>query len=385
MLYYFLYSLEWVDNFFNVFRYITVRAGLSMITSFLIVAIMGPWTIRRLSALRASQVIRSDGPETHLAKAGTPTMGGVLVIAAILLTSLLWADPANPYIITVLIVTCGFAAVGFADDYLKIRRKDSDGLNGKYKIVLEAAIALAAMVFLAALQAQGSGGLPAEGPVTTAAASVHYKPIVVTFTTLVIPFFKNLLPDLGLFYLLLALVVILGSANAVNLTDGLDGLAIFPVVVVAGTYATFVYLVGRVDVSAYLYLPFIKGAGEVSVFCAAIMGAGLGFLWYNCHPAEVFMGDVGALGLGGAIGTVAVIAKHEIVLVLVGGIFVAEALSVILQVGFFKATGGKRIFRMAPLHHHFEQVGWPEEKVIVRFWIVQVLLALAALATLKLR
>jgi phospho-N-acetylmuramoyl-pentapeptide-transferase len=379
MLYFLLYGLQQVDNFFNVFRYLTVRSGLAMITAFLAAALAGPWVIRRLAAMRAAQVIRDDGPETHRAKAGTPTMGGILIIGAIVVSTLLWADPSNPYIITVLIVTVGYAAVGFADDYLKVRRRDVNGLRGRYKIVLEAAIGLVALLLLTWLQTE----LPGEK--FTPAMIEKFHPFTVSGTTLVLPFFKKLMPDLGMFYLLFALVVILGGANAVNLTDGLDGLAILPVVIVAGTYATFAYLVARQDASGYLLLPFIGGAGEVTVFCAAIMGAGLGFLWYNCHPAEVFMGDVGALGLGGAIAMVAVIVKQELVLALVGGIFVAEALSVILQVGYFKLTGGKRIFLMAPLHHHFEQAGWPEEKVIVRFWIVQVLLALAAIATLKLR
>ena len=372
MLYYLLPELRSIDTFFDVFKYITVRSGLSMVTSFLVVALLGPWAIRRLRMLKAGQVIRDDGPETHLAKAGTPTMGGILVIASIILASLLWADPANYHILTALFVTFGFAAVGFTDDYLKIAWKDTGGLKGRYKIIIETVIALLALLFLTYMQAADVTPVPD-------------KAFVVSPTTLVIPFFKETMPDLGVFYMFFGLVVLLSGANAVNLTDGLDGLAIMPVVIVSGTYAAFAYLVSRGDASAYLYLPFISGAGEITVFCAAIMGAGLGFLWYNCHPAEVFMGDVGALGLGGAIGIVAVITNHELVLALVGGIFAAEALSVILQVGYFKFTGGKRIFRMAPLHHHFEQLGWPEEKVIVRFWIVQVLLTLAALATLKLR
>lgn len=358
MLYY-LSEYRELSIFFNVFRYITVRSGLAMVMAFSIVVIFGPWTIRRLSMLRLSQVIRDDGPRTHLNKAGTPTMGGVLIVGAILITTLICAEFANPYVITVLIVTAGFGAVGFADDYLKIKHADAAGLKGSYKIVLEAAIALFAIVLLAALNGCD--------------------------THLMVPFLKRVMPDLGAFYLVFTLVVLLGSSNAVNLTDGLDGLAIVPVVVVAGTFGTIAYLVARHDTTQYLYIPFVFGAGELTIFCFAIMGAGLGFLWYNCHPAEMFMGDVGALGLGGAIGTVAVITRHELVLIIAGGIFVAEALSVVLQVGYFKITKGKRIFRMAPLHHHFEQIGWPEEKVIVRFWIVQMLLALAALATLKLR
>jgi phospho-N-acetylmuramoyl-pentapeptide-transferase len=359
MLYYLLMKLQYLDSFFNVFRYLTVRSGLAMITSFLLVALLGDWAIRRLAILKFGQVVRDDGPSSHQSKAGTPTMGGLLIVGAMMLATLLWADLANPYVLTVLIVTLGYGAVGFADDYMKIRLEDSKGLRGRYKIILEAAIGLLAIIFMAAMD----GG----------------------DTRLMVPFFKRVMPDLGIFYVVFALVVLLGCANAVNLTDGLDGLAIVPVVVVAGTYGAFAYLVSRQDATQYLYLPFIYGAGEMTVFCSAIMGAGLGFLWFNCHPADVFMGDVGALSLGGAIGTVAVVTKHELVLLLIGGIFVAEAASVILQVGYFKWTGGRRIFKMTPLHHHFEVTGWPENKVIIRFWIVQVLLALAGLSTLKLR
>jgi len=359
MLYYLLPKLVALDTFFNVFVYITVRTALAIVTAFLTVVLFGPRTIRWLESLRLRQVIRDDGPKNHAAKAGTPTMGGVLIVGAITASTLLWADLANPYVITVMVVTVGFGAVGFADDFLKIKRKSSAGLPGRYRIIIEAVIALVAIMVMAILD----GG----------------------DTRLLVPFFKNVMPDLGAFYLVFALVVMLGSANAVNLTDGLDGLAIVPVVMVAATYGAFAYLLARQDTTGYLYLPFIPGAGEITIFCGAIMGAGMGFLWYNCHPAQMFMGDVGALSLGGAIGAVAVITKHELVLILVGGIFVVEALSVILQVGWFKLTGGERLFKMAPLHHHFEQKGWPEEKIIVRFWIVQVLLALAALATLKLR
>jgi len=359
MLYFFLTRLQFLDTLFNVFRYITVRTGLALVTAFLVVALLGPRVIRRLTVLKFGQPIRDDGPSTHLAKTGTPTMGGILIVAAMVFAALLWCDLSNGYVHTILFVTVGYGAVGFADDYLKIKKKNAKGFSGKNKIVVEAAIGLAAILYLTYM---GTGD-----------------------TRLMVPFFKRVMPDLGVFYLILALVVMLGSSNAVNLTDGLDGLAILPTVLVAGTYGTFAYLVGRTDASQYLYIPYIRGAGELTVYCGAIIGAGLGFLWYNCHPAEVFMGDVGALSLGGAIGTVAVVSKHELALLLVGGIFAAEALSVILQVGYFKLTGGKRIFKMAPLHHHFEQLGWPEEKVIVRFWIIQVLLALAGLATLKLR
>lgn len=366
MFYYLSQSLWNVSNWFNVFRYITVRSGLAMVTAFVVVAVAGPATIRWLSRLKAGQVIRDDGPSTHQAKAGTPTMGGVLIVAAIIIGTLLWAEVSNPYVIAVTLVTVGYGAVGFADDYLKVRRQDSKGLRGRYKIVLEAAIGLIAILILS----------------RTWTAEYHGA---FSLTQLMVPFFKNFIPDLGLFFLIYALIVIMGSANAVNLTDGLDGLAIMPVVLVALAYAVFSYVVARHDTSQYLYIPFVRGASEMTVFCAAIMGAGLGFLWYNCHPAEVFMGDVGALSLGGALGMVAVATKHELVLLIVGAIFVAEALSVILQVGYFKFSHGKRIFRMAPLHHHFEEIGWDENKVIVRFWIVQILLVLFGLATLKLR
>jgi phospho-N-acetylmuramoyl-pentapeptide-transferase len=359
MLYYLLPKLVFIDSFFNVFNYITTRSGMAMFTAFALSVILAPITIKRLTALKVGQVIRDDGPETHLAKAGTPTMGGVLIIGTILVSTIMWADLTNKYVIMVLIITVGFAAVGFIDDFMKIRNKDSGGLNGKYKIVIEAAIGLGAIMLLSYM-----GGVD---------------------TKLMFPFVKEMFPDITIFYLVLALVVLLASTNAVNLTDGLDGLAIFPVVVVAMTFGVIAYLAARSDMSSYLYIPFINGAGEMTVFCAAIMGAGLGFLWYNCHPAQIFMGDVGALGLGGALGAVAIVTKHELVLIIVGGIFVAEALSVILQVLYFKMSGGKRIFKMAPLHHHFEQSGWKEEQVIVRFWIVQILLAMFALATLKLR
>jgi len=359
MLYYLLPKLVFIDTFFNVFKYITVRSGLSLVTAFMIVVLAGPWMIERLRVFKFGQPIREDGPKNHAAKAGTPTMGGVLIIGAVALSGLLWAELTNPYFIMCVIVMLGFAGVGFADDYLKIKRKNTAGLRGKYKIVIEAVVGLAALLLM---------GLMTEMD-----------------TRLLVPFFKELLPNLGVFYLAFALVVLLGGANAVNLTDGLDGLAILPVALVAMTYGIFGYLISRLDTTTYLFLPFIRGAGELTVFAGAIMGAGLGFLWYNCHPAEVFMGDVGALGLGGAIGAMAVVTKHELALLIVGGIFVAEALSVILQVGFLKWSGGKRLFLMAPLHHHFEQKGWKEEKVIVRFWIVQVLLVLLALATLKLR
>jgi phospho-N-acetylmuramoyl-pentapeptide-transferase len=359
MLYYLLPDLESTIGFFRVFQFITVRSGLAMFTAFLVVVIFGNRTIERLRKLKVDQIIREDGPPTHKTKVGTPTMGGVLIVAAVVASALLWTELFNPIIICVLMVTAAFGAIGFVDDYLKIKRKDAKGFKGSYKIVLEALIVVAALMLLA-----WSGKADSQ---------------------LWLPFFKELTPDLAGFFVVFALFVVLGSSNAVNITDGLDGLAIMPVVMVIATFGVIAYLIGREDTSQYLYIPFIYGAGELTVFAGAVIGAGLGFLWYNCHPAQVFMGDVGSLSLGGAIGMMAVITKHELVLILVGGIFVVEVLSVILQVGYFKLTRGKRILLMAPLHHHFEQKGWPEEKVIVRFWIIQVLLVLSALATLKLR
>ncbi|MFO8057455.1 MAG: phospho-N-acetylmuramoyl-pentapeptide-transferase [bacterium] len=359
MLYYLLPDLESTIGFFRVFQFITVRSGVAMFTAFVVVVIFGRRTIERLRKMKLDQTIREDGPPTHKIKVGTPTMGGVLIVIAVAVASVLWAELFNPLVLSVLMVTASFGVIGFVDDYLKIKRKDAKGFRGSYKIVLETVIVLAALLLLAW---SGKGD-----------------------TQLWLPFFKQITPDLAWFYVIFALVVILGSSNAVNITDGLDGLAIMPVVMVIATYGVIAYLIGREDTSSYLYIPYIYGAGELTVFASAVIGAGLGFLWYNCHPAQVFMGDVGSLSLGGAIGMMAVITKHELVLLLVGGIFVVEVLSVILQVGYFRMTNGKRILLMAPLHHHFEQKGWPEEKVIVRFWIIQVLLVLSALATLKLR
>ncbi len=365
MLYYLFNWLTEFDPGFDVFRYITVRAGMAASTAFVMSVILGPWVIDWLTKMRVKQVIREDGPETHLAKSGTPTMGGVLIVGTILFTTFCWADVLDindgqgwKYIWTLLLTTTGFGAVGYIDDYLKIKYKNSGGMPGKVKLLALCVIGFFALALLFWLTSYD--------------------------TRLVVPFFKEFLPDLGLLYIFFALLVVVGSSNAVNLTDGLDGLAIGTMIIVAGTFTVIAYIIGRVDFSQYLYLPYIEGGGEVAVFCGAILGASLGFLWFNSHPAQVFMGDVGALALGGAIGMVAVITKNELTLVIVGGLYVAEVFSVILQVTWFKRTG-RRIFLMAPLHHHFEQKGWQENKVIVRFWIVQIILALAALSTLKLR
>ena len=358
MLYHLLFALHERSIFFNVFRYITFRVGLATVTAFVLSLAAGPWLIEKLKGWRAGQVIRSDGPQTHLVKAGTPTMGGILIVAAVTIATLLWSDLRNIYTWTVLIITLGFALIGFSDDYLKIIRQNSQGLSARKKLLSQAAVTLAGLAFMLYLDGYD--------------------------LRLSVPFFKMVAPSLGLFYVLFALFIIVGSSNAVNLTDGLDGLAIGPVAIVAATYALFAYIMGRADYTTYLNLPHVIGAGELAIFCGALFGAALGFLWFNTYPAQVFMGDVGALALGGAIGAVAVVTKHELVLAIVGGLFVAEALSVMLQVFWYKRTK-RRIFLMAPLHHHFEKKGWAEPKIIVRFWIVQIILALLAISTLKLR
>jgi len=358
MLYYLLYSLHHQSIVFNVFRYITFRVGLAAVSAFLLSVLAGPWTITKLKSWRAGQVIRTDGPETHLKKAGTPTMGGILIVGSVAIATLAWTDLGNIYIWTVLIITVGFAWIGFWDDYLKIARQDSSGLAASRKLLFQSGVTLAGLAYM-----------------------LYFNGYDLRLS---VPFFKGITPSLGLFYILFALFIIVGSSNAVNLTDGLDGLAIGPVVIVAATYALFAYIVGRADYTSYLNLPHVPGAGELAIFCGALFGAGLGFLWFNTYPAQVFMGDVGALALGGAIGAVAVVTKHELVLGIVGGLFVVEALSVVIQVGWYKRTK-RRVFLMAPLHHHFEKKGWAEPKIIVRFWIVQILLALAAISTLKLR
>jgi phospho-N-acetylmuramoyl-pentapeptide-transferase len=359
MLYHLLYPLHTVFSSFNVFRYITFRTIYAAITALLICFIVGPWLIRKLRSLHMGQPIREDGPSTHQVKEGTPTMGGVLIIFAVVVSTLLWANLRTDYIWLVILVTIAYGLIGFMDDYRKLARRNSKGVPAKTRLGAEIAIALFVSVIL------------------------FLKP---GFTsTLTVPFFKTVLPDLGWWYILLSTFIIVGSANAVNLTDGLDGLAIGPAITCFMTYLLFAYFAGNIRISGYLQIPYVSGTGELSIFCGAMVGAGIGFLWYNAYPAQVFMGDVGSLSLGGALGTLAIMTKQEILLAIVGGIFVLETFSVIAQVGWFKLSGGKRIFRMAPIHHHFELKGWPEPKVIVRFWIISILLALVAISTLKLR
>ena len=346
---------------FNVFSYITLRAVLAMLTALMISFIVGPAMIRKLTAYKIGQSVRDDGPQTHLVKAGTPTMGGALILVAMAVSTLLWADLKNPYVWVVLATTLGFGAIGWVDDWRKVVHRNPKGLPARTKYFWQSLIGAGVAVFLA----------------MTATLPAH--------TELIVPFFKMLtIPLGGVGFAVLTYFVIVGSSNAVNLTDGLDGLAIMPTVMVAGALALFAYVAGNFVFSRYLGVPYVPGAGELAVFCTALAGAGLGFLWFNAYPAEVFMGDVGALALGAAIGVVAVIVRQEIVLFVMGGVFVVETLSVVLQVGSFKLTG-KRIFRMAPLHHHYELKGWKENQVVVRFWIISMMLVLVGLSTLKLR
>jgi len=345
---------------FGVVQYITVRGVLGILTALFIALLIGPTMIRRLNYYQIGQVVRDDGPESHFSKAGTPTMGGALILVSIALSTLLWADLSSRYVWIVLVVTLLFGGIGWVDDYRKVYLKDPRGLPARWKYLWQSVFGLAAALLL----------------YYTASEPAH--------TAYIVPFFKQVSLDLGLLYVVITYFVIVGSSNAVNLTDGLDGLAIMPTVMVGGALGIIAYAVGHVEFSEYLQIPYIAGAGELVIFCGALLGAGLGFLWFNTYPAQVFMGDVGALALGAALGMVAVVARHEIVLFIMGGIFVAETLSVILQVGSYKWRG-KRIFRMAPLHHHYELKGWPEPRVIVRFWIVTVVLVLIGLATLKLR
>ena len=347
---------------FNVFGYITLRTVLAALTALAISLIAGPAVIRWLAAKKIGQAVRDDGPKSHLTKAGTPTMGGALILIAIGITVLLWGDLRNDYVWVTLLVTLGFGAVGWVDDWRKVVHRDPKGLASRWKYLWTSAIALAAAIYL---------GISADTPAET---------------ELIVPFFKAVAYPLGIFgFVALTYFVINGTSHAVNLTDGLDGLAIMPTVMVAGALAIFAYVAGHAGFSKYLGVPYVAGAGELAVFCGAICGAGLGFLWFNAYPAEVFMGDVGALALGAALGTIAVIVRQEIVLFIMGGLFVAETLSVMVQVLYFKATGGKRIFRMAPLHHHYELSGWKETQVVVRFWIITIMLVLFGLSTLKLR
>nr|HDM99828.1 phospho-N-acetylmuramoyl-pentapeptide-transferase [Deltaproteobacteria bacterium] len=359
MLFHLLYPLNDMWPVFNVFRYITFRTIYAAVTALSIILIFGPWFIRIMCEMQMGQIIRDDGPTIHHTKAGTPSIGGILIIGSILIATLLWADLRNLYVWISILILVGYGIIGLVDDLLKIWKKNAKGLSGRLKLVGQIVF-----VFLAA------GLIAAHGKWDT-----HLS----------IPFFKNFQPDLGIMYGLFALLVVVGTSNAVNLTDGLDGLAAGPFIIAAAVYTLFTYLAGHSTLAQYLRIPSVPGAGELAVFCGAMVGAGLGFLWYNTYPAQIFMGDVGSLSLGGALGTVAVLSKQEMLLVIVGGIFVIEALSVILQVLYFKTTGGKRIFRMAPIHHHFELKGWKEPKVIVRFWIISILLGLLAISTLKLR
>jgi phospho-N-acetylmuramoyl-pentapeptide-transferase len=360
MLLYFADYLMTFDGGFRVFQYLTFRAILGALTSLVISFIIGPIMIRKLSSNKIGQSIRELGPQSHYEKSGTPTMGGALILVAISISTLLWADLGNRYIWVILLVTMGYGVIGFIDDYRKVIKRNSDGLSAKAKYLGQTIIGLTAAIFL-----YKSAVLPAE-------------------TQLIIPFFKDFMLDMGWMYVVLTYFVIVGTSNAVNLTDGLDGLAIMPSVMVAAGLGVFAYLSGHITFSDYLAIPYLPNAGELIVFCAALVGAGLGFLWFNAYPAMVFMGDVGALALGAALGVLAVLVRQEIVLMIMGGVFVMETLSVMIQVASFKLTG-KRVFRMAPIHHHFELKGWPEPRVIVRFWIITVILVLIGLATLKLR
>jgi phospho-N-acetylmuramoyl-pentapeptide-transferase len=362
MLYHLLYPLADQISAFNVFRYITFRTGGAVMTALLVSFWLGPSLIRWLKKKqREGQPIRLDGPESHLlTKKGTPTMGGVLILAALSSATLLWADLTNGFVWVVLIVTLGYGLIGFADDYLKLTKRSSGGLSGRRKLLGQGVIGLVASVVLMWLTAP------------------HLA------TNVAMPFFKDLLIPLGLFFPLFGALVMMGASNAVNLTDGLDGLAIVPVMIAAACFALIAYLAGNVIFAGYLGIPHVPGTGELAVFCGAIVGASLGFLWFNAPPAMVFMGDTGSLATGGALGAVAVATKHELVLVIIGGLFVLEAVSVIVQVGSFKLTG-RRVFRMAPLHHHFEKKGWQEQTIVIRFWIIAMVLALVGLSTLKLR
>ncbi len=352
--------LQQYESGFAVFQYITLRAILGTITALILSLVIGPTMIRRLSSYKIGQHIRDDGPQSHLSKAGTPTMGGALILVSIAISTLLWADLSSEKIWVVLGVTLSFGLIGGVDDYKKLVYGNSKGLSARAKYFWQTVFGLSAALFIYS---------NAETPVET---------------TLIFPFLKDVLLPLGAGFIVLTYLVIVGSSNAVNLTDGLDGLAIMPTVMVAGALGAFAYLTGHANFSGYLGIPYVAGAGELTIFCGALVGAGLGFLWFNTYPAMVFMGDVGALALGAALGVIAVYVRQELVLVIMGGVFVMETVSVILQVGSYKLTG-KRIFRMAPIHHHFELKGWPEPRVIVRFWIITVVLVLVGLASLKVR
>lgn len=358
-----VYLAEYLTRFhtgFNVFSYVTFRAILGLLTALIFSLWWGPKLIERLQLLQIGQVVRNDGPESHFSKRGTPTMGGLLILAAIFISVLLWGDLGSRYVWVMLFVLGSFGLIGFIDDYRKVVRKDTKGLIARWKYILQSLAALLIAFFLYATAVN-----PGE-------------------TQLVVPFFKDVMPQLGAVFIVLAYFTIVGSSNAVNLTDGLDGLAIMPTVMVAAAFALIAYLSGHAQFANYLHIPHLPGSGELVIVCTAIVGAGLGFLWFNTYPAQVFMGDVGSLSLGAALGTIAVLVRQEILLVIMGGVFVMETLSVILQVGSYKLRG-QRIFRMAPIHHHYELKGWPEPRVIVRFWIISIFLVLLGLATLKLR
>ncbi len=375
MIYYLLYPLHTIDglSFLNVLRYVPFRALAATMTALLLSFGLYPWFIRRLQKKQIGQVVRTSGPETHLSKAGTPTMGGALMLLALLLSTALWAAPDNVFVMVVMIITAGYGVIGYIDDAAKVRKKNTGGLPGRYKLLFQFSLAFLVCGWLSL----GSEGLPADWLAIRTRLSVPF-----------LAFERYPIELPAWLYVAFAAFVIVAMSNAVNLTDGLDGLAIGPVMINAGTYALLAYIGGAVffgySLAEYLHIPSIESASELTIFCASIVGVGFGFLWYNTYPAQVFMGDVGSLALGGALGSVAVVTKNELLSVLLGGIFFVEAVSVIVQVGYFKLTG-KRVFLMAPIHHHFEKKGWPEPRVIVRFWIIAVMLAIASLASLKLR
>jgi phospho-N-acetylmuramoyl-pentapeptide-transferase len=358
MFYHLLYPLHTLYSVFNVFRYITFRTIYAILTALLISFVVGPWLIEKLRTFQIQQVIREDVPPRHLMKNGTPTMGGSLILAAVVIPTLFWSDLTSGYIWMVLLTTLGFGVLGFLDDYKKIRDKNGIGIRARVKFPIQMAMGLVASLILF--------------------STIDHD------SRLIFPFFKKITPDLGNWYILFSALVIVGSANAVNLTDGLDGLAIGPYLIASATFMLFCYLVGNFRFAAYLQIPFVRGSAELTILCGALVGSSLGFLWYNTYPAQVFMGDVGSLALGAALGTIAVVTKQEFLLVIVGGIFVMEVLSVMIQVISYRLRG-KRVFRMAPIHHHFELKGWAEPKIIVRFWIIGIILGLVAISTLKLR
>jgi phospho-N-acetylmuramoyl-pentapeptide-transferase len=357
MFYHLLYPLASDVGAFNVFRYITFRTGAATLTALFIAFLLGPSLIRALSRLRVGQPIREIGP-AHQGKAGTPTMGGLLILLSLLVSVLLWSNLDNRFVWTVVGVTCGYGLLGFADDYRKVRQGHSAGISGRTKLFWQTAIALAVAV------------------------AIYHDPDF--DARIAVPFFKNFSPHLGVAYVPLATFIIVGTSNAVNLTDGLDGLAIGPIMIAAGTFLLLSYVAGHAGIAEYLGIKYVPGSGSLAIFCGALIGGSLGFLWFNASPAQLFMGDVGSLALGGALGTIAVLIRQEILLAVVGGIFVLETLSVVIQVLAFKLTG-RRVFLMAPIHHHFEKVGWPEQKIVVRFWIISAILGLVALSSLKLR